>query len=158
MTAEPSDDAAVRYRAGAAGDVAAVLDLWRRAGAHPTRTDSEPDLTRLLQHDEPALLVAEWEGRVIGSLIAGWNGWRGSLYRIAVDPALRHRGIGTELVRRAVELLRARGARRIDAFVVAADADAVAFWDRLTALGVERDSPKLRYVVEPAGEPGGSPA
>ena len=157
MVAE-SSDALVVYRSGTEADIAAVLDLWVRADAHPTRTDTAADLAKLIRHHADSLRVAEHEGRVAGTLIAGWNGWRGSLYRLAVDPALRHRGIATELVRRAVDMLQARGARRIDAFVVAADANAVAFWDRLVRIGVVRDEPKLRYVVEPAGGPEDPPA
>ena len=157
MVAE-SSDAIVVYRSGTAADIAGVLDLWLRAEAHPTRTDTAAELAKLIRHDAGSLLVAEHEGRVAGTVIAGWNGWRGSLYRLAVEPELRHRGIATELVRRAVEMLQRGGARRIDAFVVTADADAVAFWDRLVRIGVVRDTPKLRYIVEPAGGPEDPPA
>jgi ribosomal protein S18 acetylase RimI-like enzyme len=140
-------NAEVAYRYAAESDIAAVLALWRAAGAHPTVTDDVAALEILLARDAEGLLIAEHDGVIVGSLIAGWNGWRGSLYRLAVHPEARRRGVATELVRRAVDGLRRRGARRIDAFVVTADGHALHFWDSLIALGLHRDTPKTRYVV-----------
>jgi ribosomal protein S18 acetylase RimI-like enzyme len=139
--------AEVVYRFAAQADVAAVLALWRAADAHPTVTDDAAGLQVLISRDPQGLLIAEHDGAIVGSVIAGWNGWRGSLYRLAVHPQARRRGVATELVRRAVDDLRRRGARRIDAFVVTADDHALHFWDSLTALGLDRDAPKTRYVV-----------
>jgi ribosomal protein S18 acetylase RimI-like enzyme len=139
----------MRYRHATVADIPAVLALWRAAETHPTVTDDPAALDALITRDAHALLLAESGGKVVGSLIAGWNGWRGSLYRLAVHPAARRRGIATELVRRAIDDLHARGARRIDALVVTADDHPVAFWDSLNALGLHRDTPKIRYVVHP---------
>lgn len=151
MPRRPAITSEVSYRWATTADVLAVLDLWKAAGSHGTITDTFGALDSLIAHDSTALLVAQSAGQIIGSLIAGWNGWRGSLYRLAVHPDHQRRGIATELVRRAIEQLHARGAQRIDAFVVAADASAVAFWDGLAAMGMHRDEPKLRFVVERNG-------
>ena len=72
-------------RAAVEGDIPAVLDLWREAAA-PTSTDSSDALRRLLERDPGSLVVAESSGRIVGSVIAGWDGWRGSVYRLAVAP------------------------------------------------------------------------
>src|SRR2546430_9986278 len=42
-------------------------------------------------------LVAESGGRVVGSVVGGWDNWRGHVYRLAVHPAFRRRGLGREL-------------------------------------------------------------
>jgi ribosomal protein S18 acetylase RimI-like enzyme len=140
---------AATLRFAEAADVAAILELWRAAETHPTITDSAAAVTALIAFDPQAVIVAEREGQIVGSVFAGWNGWRGSLYRLAVHPGMQRRGIASALARHAVETLRSRGAARIDAFVVAADGDAVAFWDSLAELGVRRDPlPKMRFVTE----------
>jgi ribosomal protein S18 acetylase RimI-like enzyme len=72
-----------------------VLDLWAAAGSLPTITDSRDGLARLLATDSQALLVAEIEGVLAGSLIAAWDGWRGSFYRLAVSPEHRRKGLAT---------------------------------------------------------------
>jgi ribosomal protein S18 acetylase RimI-like enzyme len=109
-------------------DVGAVLALWRDAAA-PTSTDTAEDLTALLRRDPGALIVAEESGCVVGSVIAAWDGWRGSVYRLAVDPAHRREGLGGRLLREAERRLAAQGARRMHAIVVGSDPRAVAFWE-----------------------------
>lgn len=142
-------------RAAGLADIPAVLRLWVAAAVHPTVTDDAGALGGLVAGQPGALLVADDGGELIGSVIAAWDGWRGSIHRLAILPARRRRGLATALVLAAVASLRARGARRIGALVVAADRDAVDFWDSLRAAGIEADPlPKWRYVAGSATLPG----
>ena len=145
--------AGVRIRPAASADLEAVLALWRAAGTTPTPTDDLAALHTLLEHDPQALLVADEAGAVVGGLIAGFDGWRGTLYRVAVHPSHRRRGLGRALVLAAAERLRARGARRLSAFVIADDAQAVGFWASLEADGLRRDSSKTRWILALDGPP-----
>jgi ribosomal protein S18 acetylase RimI-like enzyme len=130
-------------RAGEPGDVEAVLALWRAAGSVPTVTDDEAGLAALLDHDPGALLVGVEHGAVVGSLVAGWDGWRGGFYRLAVAPGARRRGLGTALLRAGEARLRALGAARISVIVDADDRSACAFWD---AVGYVLQPDRARYV------------
>jgi ribosomal protein S18 acetylase RimI-like enzyme len=123
-------------------DIPGVLALWR-ASAAPTSTDTADALTGLLGRDPGALVVAESSGQVVGTVIAGWDGWRGSIYRLAVAPAHRRSGLGGRLLREAEHRLRALGARRMHAIVVGSDARAVAFWE---STDWEHQSGQLRYT------------
>jgi hypothetical protein len=58
-------------------DFDAVLELWRHAEAQPTHTDDVEGLDKLFERDGGALLLAEFEGELVGSIIAAWDGWRG---------------------------------------------------------------------------------
>ena len=115
-------------RPATAGDIPSVLELWRGSAA-PTSTDSAEALLGLLRRDPGALMVADAAGEVVGSVIAAWDGWRGSVYRLAVDPAHRRRGLGRRLLREAEHHLTAVGARRMHAIVMGEDRRAVAFWE-----------------------------
>ncbi len=110
------------------GDIPEVLERWRESAA-PTSTDTAGAMTGLFQRDPGALIVAGPPGAIVGSVIAGWDGWRGSIYRLAVAPTHRRRGIGRMLLHAAEERLVALGARRLHAIVAETDAHAVAFWD-----------------------------
>jgi len=70
-----------------------VLAVWRAAEVVPSVSDDAGSLRRLLDTSDDALLIAEVDGRVVGTLIAAWDGWRGNLYRLAVLPSWRRRGI-----------------------------------------------------------------
>ncbi|MEA2478673.1 MAG: hypothetical protein QOJ07_595 [Thermoleophilaceae bacterium] len=130
-------------RRGTAGDLTEVLALWRAAAAVPTNTDDEDALLTLIRRDPDALLVDERGGELAGTLIAGWNGWRGSFWRLAVHPRHRREGIATALVRAGEERLLELGARRLDAILVAEEIGAAEFWNRL---GYVAQPDKLRYV------------
>ena len=83
-------------------DLPAILDLWKRTGTEPGHTDDIESLTKLITRDPGALLVAVEDETIAGSVIAAWDGWRGSIYRLAAAPSHRRRGLGTVLVNAAV--------------------------------------------------------
>jgi ribosomal protein S18 acetylase RimI-like enzyme len=131
----------IEVRPATASDVAAILELWRAATV-PSSTDDEPGVRHLLAHDPDALLVAERDGRLCGTLVAGFDGWRGQMYRLAVHPDVRRTGVARHLVEVAEERLIRRGARRISALVLADDG-ARAFW---SSVGYLEDVDDRRFV------------
>jgi ribosomal protein S18 acetylase RimI-like enzyme len=112
-------------------DVPAVLELWALARSeHATTSDRAEDIERLIAETPSVLLVAEnGGGEIVGVLIAGWDGWRGNLYRLAVRPEHRRQGIARRLLDAGEEHLRGLGARRVTALVGYDDEVAGAFWD-----------------------------
>ena len=107
-------------RTAAEADVDALLALWREAAENEGRpADTRQAVTALLSQDPDAVIVAVRGGELIGSVIAGWDGWRGHLYRLAVHPGWRRRGVGGALVAAAEERLLSFGASRADAMVFA---------------------------------------
>ena len=82
-------------------------------------------------------------GGIVGSLIAAWDGWRGSFYRLAVHPDRRREGLATTLLEEGERRLQARGAARFTAIVADEDRDAMAFW---AATGYEQQASRARFV------------
>jgi ribosomal protein S18 acetylase RimI-like enzyme len=131
------------FRPGLISDADAVLALWDRSGAEPTHTDDRDSLAALVAHDAGALIVAESDGLLVGSVIAAWDGWRGSIYRLVVDPSHRRRGLAVQLLQRAEARLSRAGALRLQAVVVASEPIATGFWN---ATGWELQRERLRFV------------
>jgi ribosomal protein S18 acetylase RimI-like enzyme len=125
-------------------DIPAVLELWGEArSAAAVTPDSIPAVERLLGHSPDGLLVAEIDGRVVGALVAAWDGWRGNMYRLAVLPSYRRRGIARRLVEEGHARLLAKGARRVTALVGSDEEEAKSLW---RALGYEFDEHIARFV------------
>src|SRR5439155_19945717 len=76
-----------------------LLELWKQAQATPSATDTPADRRRVLAAGRAPVLVAEAGGQVAGSIIGTFDGWRGHIYRLAVHPDFRRRGIARVLVR-----------------------------------------------------------
>ncbi len=87
-----------------------MLELWTAADAEPSHTDDAVSLAALVAHDPAALVVAEEHGRIVGSVIAAWDGWRGSIYRLVVAPSHRRQGLARRLVGHAEDRLSEAGA------------------------------------------------
>jgi len=131
-------------RTATATDIDAVIAVWAEARSSAARTPDDPKVVeQLLECDPGALLVAESDGQVVGVLIAGWDGWRGNVYRLAVLPSHRREGIAGELVEAGHERLRAQGARRVTALVGGEEGAAHRLW---RALGYQRDEFVHRFV------------
>jgi ribosomal protein S18 acetylase RimI-like enzyme len=124
-------------------DAAALLALWKSADATPSPTDTQADLERALTNDALACFVAEGSGVLAGSIIATFDGWRGHIYRLAVRPELRRRGIARQLVEAAHGAFATWGVRRITALVEKDHPWAISFWQ---AVGYAADERISRFV------------
>jgi RimJ/RimL family protein N-acetyltransferase/ribosomal protein S18 acetylase RimI-like enzyme len=137
------DDRGPAIRTAVEADLVSVLSLWTEAGAEPTATDDLDGLRRLVAHDGGALLVAELDDVVVGTVIGAWDGWRGSIYRLVVHPDHRRSGLGRRLLGAAEVALEARGCRRSHAIVVDLDTRAMGFW---SSTGWHVQDHRLRFV------------
>ena len=117
-----------------------MLALWADArSASAVTEDTVAGVEAVLEW----LVVAELDGEIVGTLIAAFDGWRGNMYRLAVRPDARRRGIARELVEAGHAHLRARGAVRVTALVGQDEQAAVALW---RSAGYEHDAIHVRFV------------
>lgn len=118
----------LRIRPATADDIDAVLAFWRTAAEGTSISDDRDGVARLVTRDPDALLLAEHTGELVGTVIAGFDGWRCHLYRLAVRPGHRRQGIGTALLAAAEERFARLGGRRGDAMVLTGNERAHHAW------------------------------
>lgn len=105
-------------------DFEEVITLWERCDLLRPWNDPEMDIERKLNHDADLFLVAEVGGEIVGSVMGGYDGHRGSAYYLGVHPDFRGRGIANALISRLEKKLIARGCPKIQ-LMVRQDNDAV---------------------------------
>jgi len=128
-------------------DTDAVVALWEDAGLTRPWNDPRADIERKLAVQPELFLVAEEpvaDGagtgpddtrRIVGSVMAGYDGHRGWLYYLASVSDRRGAGIGRALVAEAERLLLAMGCPKVQLMVRAGNEQVLGFYD---ALGYER--------------------
>ena len=110
----------IEYRSGGHAEIDAVLALWRIAATGPSVTDDAESVATLLAVAPDALVLAVDDDTIVGVVVAVFDGWRGAMYRLAVLPSHRRRGVASALVLEGERRLRGHGAGRLH-MIVAAD-------------------------------------
>ena len=119
-------------RAYAEADRSQVIDLWRTAFPDdPPRNQPDLIIDRKLDLQRELFLVALFEDRIIGVVIGGYDGFRGWIYHLAVNPAFRHRGFARLLVSEVETRLKALGCPKVNLQVRSHNVDVVEFYRRI---------------------------
>ncbi len=124
-------------------DAEAVLMLWKTAEATESVTDTLDEVRRVATRENVAFLVAVIEGQIVGSLMRTFNGWRGNIYRLAVHPVHRRKGIARALVSEVENAFLQWGVKRVTALVEKDHPWAVEFWKSAQYV---KDARMARYV------------
>ena len=118
-------------------DVDEVVDLWRRCGLTRPWNDPIDDIALARRGADATILVVRETGRLIATVMVGFDGHRGWVYYLAVDPDRQGGGLGRAIMDAAEGWLKARGAPKIQLMVRDDNVAALGFYDRL---GFERQA------------------
>lgn len=112
-------------------DTEAVVALWEACDLIRPWNDPRKDIERKLRVDPELFLVAVEDELVVGAVMAGYEGHRGWINYLAVEPGRRRQGLGRELMATAERLLAERGCPKINLQVRSENADVIAFYGSL---------------------------
>ncbi len=106
--------------------------LWENAGPgiHVRRSDEQEEIQKKLQRDPDLFLVAEADGKVVGTVIGGFDGRRGIIYHLAISAASRRHGIGSLLMDEVERRLKAKGCLKCYLMVTAENNNAMRFYEK----------------------------
>ena len=112
-------------------DEAGVVALWRACDLLRPQNNPHRDIARKLRVKPEWFLVAEADGLIVGAVMAGYEGHRGWINYLAVDPARQRNGLGRKLMDAAEQRLRAAGCPKINLQVRPENHAAIAFYERI---------------------------
>src|SRR5438067_13311493 len=121
----------MRIRPFALRDEDAVVALCQ--GSELTRpwNDSRKDIARKLLVRPDLFLVAESDGEIVGAVMIGYDGHRGWINYLGVDPDHQRQGVGRALMEEAERLLRAEGCPKINLQIRTSNTGAIEFYRRI---------------------------
>lgn len=112
-------------------DEAAVIELWQRCDFIRTWNDPHEDIAIKMTTQPELFLVGERDGQIIASVMAGFDGHRGWVNYLAVDPTLQGQGIGRSLMAEVERLFKLRGVPKINLQVRTGNQEVIAFYESL---------------------------
>ena len=112
-------------------DIESVIALWERCNLLRAGNDPRADIERARRARDAAVLVGWKEGAVVATAMVGFDGHRGWVYYLAVEPRLQRRGLGRAMLAAAETWLRARGAPKLLLTLGEENASASGFYEAL---------------------------
>jgi ribosomal protein S18 acetylase RimI-like enzyme len=109
-------------------DEESVIELWKQCNLTRPWNDPRKDIRRKLAVNPEWFLIAQINGAVVGTLMAGYEGHRGWINYLAVSPDRRREGIGRELMLRAEKILAEVNCPKINLQVRTTNAEAIEFY------------------------------
>ncbi|HEY3863548.1 MAG TPA: GNAT family acetyltransferase [Verrucomicrobiae bacterium] len=109
-----------------------LAELWQQVFGYTTpHNEANYAIDKKLALGDGLLSVAVAEGKVVGSIMAGYDGHRGWIYSVAVMPGHRGRGLGSRLMRHAEEQLASLGCPKINLQILQDNEGVESFYRKL---------------------------
>jgi len=126
-----SEAGGVTLRPFVLSDYADALALWQLSdGVQLRDADSVDAITRYLARNPGLSFVAQADGAVVGTILAGHDGRRGYLQHVAVHPDWQRQHIGTRLVDASLAALRCEQILKVHVMIMRSNTAAQAFWQQ----------------------------
>jgi len=111
-------------------DINPALDLWSKAfrAGFSSGFDTHESIRRYLKRNPDLSTVALKGQELVGALMCGHDGRRGSIYHTAVDPSHRKKGLGQAMTDRSLDALRSIGITSGFLFIHTSNPGSEAFW------------------------------
>ena len=107
--------------------------LWKKIKGFGIRSidDSKEGVARFLKRNPTTSVVAEKDGRIVGSILCGHDGRRGCLYHVCVDEDYRRHGIGKRMVVFAMKALKEEKINKVSLIAFTENDIGNAFWNTI---------------------------
>ncbi|MBU0497175.1 MAG: GNAT family acetyltransferase [Candidatus Thermoplasmatota archaeon] len=113
-------------------DKPAVIALWAAVFQQDKpHNDPTQSFNQKINHADDLFFVAEHKKTLVGTIIAGYDGHRGWIYSLAIDPRYRRKGIGTLLMKKAITILHNKGCLKVNLQITGNNQDLITFYKTL---------------------------
>ena len=108
-----------------------IIGLWRKAGISVGSTDSENEIKKMLTLNPNLFLIGKVNNKVIAVVMGGFDGRRGYVHHLAVDPLHQKKGYGKMIMDELINRFRKIGVHKIHLFIERDNPDVINFYKNL---------------------------
>ena len=108
-----------------------IISIWRKTGISVGSTDTKEEIKRILDKNPQLFLVGKIDQKIIGVVVGGFDGRRGYVHHLAVDPDYQKRGYGTMIMDELNLRFRKLGVHKVHLFIEKYNKEVVSFYQKL---------------------------
>ncbi|MHA7772885.1 GNAT family acetyltransferase [Roseibium sp. M-1] len=108
-----------------------VVALWKKCGLVRPWNDPDKDIDRKQKDRNGGFFVLLLGDRLIGSVMAGYDGHRGAIYYLCIDPQHQSEGLGQMMMAHCEAFLTELGCPKINLFVRRENEVVIRFYQQL---------------------------
>jgi ribosomal protein S18 acetylase RimI-like enzyme len=108
-----------------------VVGLWRKAGVEIVSSDTIDEVTRVLNRNPDLFLIGKLHEKVIAVVIGAFDGRRGYVHHLAVDPDYQKMGYGKTIMEALIEQFRTKNIQKVHLFIEKSNKSVIKFYSNL---------------------------
>jgi ribosomal protein S18 acetylase RimI-like enzyme len=108
-----------------------VIQLWRNAGLGVSSSDSKGEVEKMLNRNPDLFLIGTLKDKVVAVVMGTFDGRRGYVHHLAIDPTYQRQGYGTKIMTKLNETFRQKGIHKIHLFIEKHNKEVIDFYKNL---------------------------
>ena len=108
-----------------------VIQLWRNAGLGVSSSDSKGEVEKMLNRNPDLFLIGTLKDKVVAVVMGTFDGRRGYVHHLAIDPTYQRQGYGTKIMTKLNETFRQKGIHKIHLFIEKRNKKVIDFYRNL---------------------------
>jgi len=108
-----------------------VVGLWRKAGVEIVSSDTIDEVTRVLNRNPDLFLIGKLHEKIIAVVIGAFDGRRGYVHHLAVDPDYQKMGYGKTIMEALIEQFRTKNIQKVHLFIEKSNKSVIKFYSNL---------------------------
>lgn len=107
-----------------------IVELWRKAGIGLGSSDTKEEIALILDRNQELFLIGKEQEKIIAVVIGAFDGRRGYVHHLAVDPKYQKKGYGKDIMDDLIERFRKKGVHKIHLFIQKENKQVLDFYSR----------------------------
>lgn len=108
-----------------------IVQLWKKTDLTITSSDSREQVERMLKLNPEFFLISKIDEKVIGVVMGGFDGRRGYVHHLAIDPKYQKKGFGRLLIDELMKKFREKKIHKVHLFIEKRNKDVISFYQKL---------------------------
>ncbi|WP_445490903.1 GNAT family acetyltransferase [Niallia sp. 03133] len=120
----------MKFRSFTLDDFDSVINLWKKAGITLSRSDTYQGMKEKLKRDKELFFLMEDDNRIIGVVMGTYDGRRGWVNHLAVDPAFQGQNIGQKIIAELENRFKQLGCEKVNLLIEMENANVQKFYEK----------------------------